>query len=244
MLFTLFWGGLAHSASSGACEITEVSTLDPIMVKLSEVDRDTLVIFDIVRVLIERRGEISRNSGEKKKKDNCKTASVCGSDKSDSCTGCGSKLKDGYRFVDRRIVPLIKGLLKKGVKVVALTSGSVGDISKIEDYEKWRVGMLKEFGIDFSGSFKNIGHVVFSGLEPAISGGFPSYRDGIIFCRDSPKGEVLKAFLKQYSCRPSKIVFIDDKRRHLESVGSVAKELGAEFNGFQYTADTVEGGEP
>jgi hypothetical protein len=62
------------------------------------------------------------------------------------------------------------------------------------------------------------------------------FKKGILFTCNVPKGKVLEAFLKRLKWKPSKIVFTDDKMKHLESVRDFCQRAHIPFQGFQYTA--------
>jgi hypothetical protein len=70
----------------------------------------------------------------------------------------------------------------------------------------------------------------------AKQGVLPAYENGIVFTSAASKGDTLRAFLEYAHVSPRKIICIDDKRSHLESVGKVAAELGIEFVGIEYIA--------
>lgn len=56
----------------------------------------------------------------------------------------------------------------------------------------------------------------------------PIYKQGIIFCSSNNKGLVLIEFLKQTGRKPKKIIYVDDKRHHVERVEKAAQENGIE----------------
>lgn len=61
------------------------------------------------------------------------------------------------------------------------------------------------------------------------------YHDGIIYATNAKeKGEMLEQFLKVAGCKPSKIVFLDDKEDSLKSIELIAQKNHIEFTGFAY----------
>ena len=60
------------------------------------------------------------------------------------------------------------------------------------------------------------------------------YLDGILFCNNSDKGEVLATFLDTTEYMPEIIVFIDDKEKNLYAIEMMTKKRGIEFVGLRY----------
>jgi len=63
----------------------------------------------------------------------------------------------------------------------------------------------------------------------------PDLKKGVIFSASTPKGIVLKAFLKHINWKPKRIFFIDDNSRFMKSMEKAANALGIEFIGFLYS---------
>jgi FMN phosphatase YigB (HAD superfamily) len=61
------------------------------------------------------------------------------------------------------------------------------------------------------------------------------YKNGVIFCGQNSKGEVLFKLLTMLSITPKKIFFIDDKMHHLIAVEKMAIERGIECVCIHYT---------
>lgn len=63
------------------------------------------------------------------------------------------------------------------------------------------------------------------------------YVQGILFTGEfNKKGEIFVRFLSIINQKPKKIVFIDDKRSHVEEVEMALKNQGIEYIGIHYTA--------
>lgn len=74
---------------------------------------------------------------------------------------------------------------------------------------------------------------------PIRVGGDPStlVTGGIVFAGPkNVKGEVLKSFLMERNLHPKRIVFVDDKPHHVESVGKALAGTGIAYYGFRYGA--------
>ncbi len=75
-------------------------------------------------------------------------------------------------------------------------------------------------------------------LYSSLKGGsFLCYKSGVIFTEGRDKGDALKFFLKimgDIFGGPKKIVFVDDQKKHLESVEKACNELKIDFTGIRY----------
>lgn len=61
------------------------------------------------------------------------------------------------------------------------------------------------------------------------------YRNSILFGGNNDKGEVLIAFFHWMNYYPTKIIFIDDKLKHVLAVEKAVKQYGIEFIGIRYS---------
>lgn len=64
---------------------------------------------------------------------------------------------------------------------------------------------------------------------------FSSANNGIIFAAGQDKGRCLKEFLEKINCKPSRILFVDDKLPHVKTMQLAAVSLGIEYVGLHYT---------
>ena len=138
--------------------------------------------------------------------------------------------------VDPTIPTLIHDTEAKGIKVLGLTnllSGSLGNIPSMED---WTINRLQKHGINLEASWRATAQKQFTHLMPKEPNRFARFKGGILFASGLEKGKVLEAFLHYVKMEPRKIIFIDDKLNHLESVQAFCSKRGIEFKGFQYTA--------
>jgi hypothetical protein len=60
------------------------------------------------------------------------------------------------------------------------------------------------------------------------------YRHGILFTSGTPKGPALEKLLNLMQLRPSKIVFINDKKTHLQDIERSLEKMGIPFVGLRY----------
>jgi len=131
----------------------------------------------------------------------------------------------------------------KGYKVLGLTSGGTGAFGKMHSLEKWMVEELKNIDIIFDKNFINAKPGALDQYIPSIDKHyakarhvcFPAVEDGIIFTCMASKGEVLEAYLQFANIKPKKIIFIDDRLKHLETVAEFCKKFNIEYVGYEYT---------
>jgi hypothetical protein len=115
--------------------------------------------------------------------------------------------------------------------------------------EDWRYGELSKNGYHFDLSWPSLKAKTFEGLEKGQSlstksHAMPVFVKGIVFTNTVSKGQALNAFLKYAQFTPKKIIFIDDKRKYLESVEEIASAHNIPFMGIEYTAAHDIQGEP
>lgn len=63
------------------------------------------------------------------------------------------------------------------------------------------------------------------------------FTEGVLFTGEfNKKGEIFKRFLTLIGQKPKKVVFVDDKRSHVEDVGHTLIDLGIDYLGIHYKA--------
>lgn len=176
---------------------------------IDNLDKKTLVVFDVDDTLIRKKKEQGYPS-----------------------------ISNGADLIHDTTPQLIRDLQEKEVKVIALThnlseketmnwlDSTQGEIMPFYQF-RFRQLAQEKIGIDFSGAFPNIEHTYLS-ISTAFSTCFhisrhPCFYKGIIFTNTiSDKGIVLSAFLDQFELSPNFIIFIDD---NLQQNIVVAKSL-------------------
>lgn len=142
-------------------------------------------------------------------------------------------LPDLFRFqrnavakpVEPEVVTLIRNFQKKKIHVIGLTARSCELID-------CTIKQLESIGVDFSKrALRAKGKLSFKNLpEPAC------YRKGIMFCSNNSKGKALLDLFKKTKFNAKKVVFIDDKRKYLESVQEELAAAGIkDFTGIRYS---------
>jgi hypothetical protein len=132
----------------------------------------------------------------------------------------------------------------KGYKLLGLTSGGTGAFGNMRSLEKWMVQELKDIDIIFDKSFINAKPGSLDQYIPNISKHYakarhvclPASEDGIIFTCMASKAEVLEAYLQFSHLKPKKIIFVDDRLKHVETVADFCKKNNIEYVGYEYTA--------
>ena len=138
-------------------------------------------------------------------------------------------------IVENLSVGWIQNMQNNQIPIVAITAAKKGwfDQSRT-DFHHIRFAQLKEQGIDFS--IHCYPDQEFKSLSPTY-GDYPAMINGIIYScgLDNSKGDVLHELLKVYSDF-ERIVLIDDKMKHLESISAMLSEQFSkiEFLGFHY----------
>ncbi len=132
------------------------------------------------------------------------------------------------RPVEKETIPLLQTLTKKSIKTVILTSRHIitqtqRELNNIQD--------ATVSSVSFSPFHMGTQKIVTFELtkEKAV------YQEGILYCGNNDKGEALTTLLKHLNLKPAKIIFIDDKEKHVTSVERAAKSLNIPFIGLRYT---------
>lgn len=221
-------------------DILKTHTFTPVEIALSNVDKDTLVVLDVDEVLITSvdqyfkrpRGPVNDKLYSEFKKD----LSPERYDYLDSILYLESK----FKVTNQKLIQLIKKLQENHIPVLALTAVSPGKLGKIQSRADWRIQHLKGFGISFAEYWNKIKSKYFTEFKVNDSRKQPLFKSGILFSSNTPKGEVLKAFLAYINLKPKKIIFLDDMRKNLESVEYFCNQQGIEFLGFEYLASYTQ----
>jgi FMN phosphatase YigB (HAD superfamily) len=141
----------------------------------------------------------------------------------------------GGILIDQKVLTLIKYMQEKHIKVIALTNVGTGPFGTIQSQEDLRFEELTQVGIDFSQAFPHHPYLVFPALA-VVESSPPVFKQGILFSAYVPKGEVLRAFLKHMKWKPTHILFVDDRKKQIDSVEAVMQEEGIEVTSFYYQA--------
>lgn len=221
-------------------EIVPIDTLDLFIEKLESTDKNTLIVFDIDEVLMRPvdRLIMMHNKpiyAEWVKRLEAKVGKP-ESQKLRSLIMAQRKLK----LVDPRTPALIENLTRRSLPFVCLTRCWTGGYGIIEDTPNWRIAEMKHLGYELDVTFKDLPPKMFDHMHTDRPKKYPQYKQGILWCCDETKGDVLKAFFDYANYKPASIVFIDDKLHNIESVATFSKQERIAFYGFHYRAAYLE----
>ena len=197
-------------------EIIQTDTIDTI---LNYVESPTdLIIFDLDETLI------TLDHGEHWISEICKQYTVTDFEKT-KYLYLWYVLREEHRLLEEHAAQLIVELQqRRGCKVIALTARHTAPLIA------HTVEQLAQLGIDFSRSGISNENFMIEGLFPLAR-----YYKGIIFAGSHNKGTVLMRVLDRLGITPTKIIFVDDKLHHLQSVQMKAGERGIPFIGLRYS---------
>lgn len=230
-----------HHNIDSAIYTTE--TLDFLSQEIEVLDQNSLVIFDLNKVLLTKKDPWER--GYEKERKNAISAPSLHVKGSTLSQTFDQPTRDylwsiyarsiSLMLVDKYAPKKIQALQKKSIKVMGLTSFPVGKCGTIPSLVDWRVQNIISQGIDFSLSAPYSTTLTF--LQFSHDGQSPIYQNGILFTGlFCSKGTALKAFLEKIKWKPTQIIMIDDKIDNLTSVQKELQSLHIPFRGYEYTA--------
>ena len=214
-----FYGNLGVVFS----EIREIKSMRQIE---REVNRETLLVFDLDNTLIEPIQSLGSDQWYyylvRKYKEMDKMSEEKAYQKADEVWNKTQWLVE-VESVEKTTPQFIQKLQRKGIKMMGLTARTF-DISDVT------MKQLKSVGIEFKKAVypKNL---EFKLVDTA------HYVQGIMYIGEqNDKGKVLVQFLKSIHYQPKKIVFVDDKQKHVTSMERALAELKIKYIGFRYGA--------
>ena len=225
----------------GCNERSEIKMMDNVGAIQKEVlensDKNTLVIFDCDDVLITMNDQIFRIKNQEVVKKCLKSLEKTMPEdliqKTIENYWSISLLQGQRKIIDPKMPEFVRNLQNNKIKTIVLTGvPTAGTLGNIESMATWRVNDLKNFGYDFSTSFKTLQYKKFTELSKTNP---PVYDRGILFSCGATKGQILESFLKYAHIKPSKIVFLDDRMSNIKSVQETVERLKIKFVGINYT---------
>lgn len=233
----------ASQVSQATSKIYVIDTLTSLKEE-KNLDENTLVIFDIDKVLQIKADPWERGfDAERKKNETINSLFVEGSvlnEKLDRATR--DKLWSIYAKSTKvsRVesdAPDIILALQSKAKVICLTRFFTGKLGLIPSMEEFRIHELKSLGYDFRNAFPKNNNMIFN--EFSYENKHPAFREGVLFTTLAvSKGDLLKAFLNRIHWKPKKVIMVDDTRGNLESVEDYLNSAGIPFVGYEYTGYT------
>src|SRR5262249_1399413 len=126
-------------------------------------------------------------------------------------------------LVNEEFPSIIQDLKRRHIPTLVLTYMLSGPYGIIPDLLDWRIETLNNMGLHFNFSFPNLAPTTF----PDLPGGNPkrpaAFKDGIVASSTHAKGPTLGAFITYAHLQPDTIIFIDDQRDNIDSVGQYCK---------------------
>lgn len=218
-------------------QIDQIESLKVFEEKIEALPEKTLVVFDVDEVIFTDQDAILKPVGDPLKFQifNERYARAQSQSEKDLTTIILSLplTLAKKELVEERTPALIKKLQDKGIKVIALTSCPTRPFGIIKDFEKWRLGHIDDFGIDFSRSFPNQSRFVFENIT-SYNVPPPVYNRGVIFAEGFSKADVLSAFLQKINYQPSQVVFIDDMFSNLQQMQDKLALQRIPYQGYYY----------
>lgn len=223
--------------------IYPIDTLKPFEEAIQHVDKDSMVIFDISKVIFIKADPWER--GYKNERLNAKTINSLHKKGSHLFTTLSRKTRDllwSIRnsseheiLIDEKIVDIINILQEKSIKTIALTRFLVGKKDQTPALHHLRIKQLFSHGIDFSKSFSDIDRIIFN--QFSYENRYPVFEKGVLFTTyATTKDKLLKAFFEEINWYPNKVIMIDDSLKNLNQVEQELKKLNIPFTGFEYKA--------
>jgi hypothetical protein len=239
-LFLSVWLILVFTCLPSQADITQTVTLQPIIDAITQSPEDTLVVMDVDDVLIKANDQIlqlaHKPALDKIIANLAQTYSLNRIQELISIV----MLQYQTSLIDPKIKDVFRLLHAKNIKFIALTAADTGKLGQIDNMEDWRIQTLNDLEFDFSGSFPEIQPIIFKDLPSTRNSmSFATYKKGILFSSDIPKGKVLKAFLTEIKGQFKHIIFVDDLRKNLDSVESFCQDASLTYQGFEYTANAL-----
>ncbi len=128
--------------------------------------------------------------------------------------------------VEPTTIPLLQLLQESKTPLIVLTARSIVPQTKRE-LQNMQNASVSEF------SFASF-HLAQSPLTLQLSKEPAYYEQGILYCGSNNKGEALTSLINKLQLTPKKIIFIDDKEKHVLAVEQAVKKLQIPFVGLRY----------
>jgi hypothetical protein len=186
------------------------------------VDAETLLIFDIDDTLLIPSQTLGtdvwfRHQFQQNKLDEC-------GDSLDKTLALWEAIRHLTRIqvVETGSEQVVQQLQELGISMMGLTTQGLGLATRT-------VNQLRSLDFDLSKTAPRQEDCYF------LNGLGVLYRKGILFTSGTPKGKALLKFWEMAGLHPKRVVFLNDKRTHLEEVEHSLSEAGIPFIGLRYS---------
>lgn len=162
-------------------EITQVNAMNDVMKYFENADCNTLAVFDVDMVLVQRSDPAFQMANMKRHKEIARSVSqTVPNDKKEIFLTLMILDSDSI-LIEDRTPHYIQQLSHRGIPTIALTANLTGQLGTISNLELWKLQRLCNLGIDFRSSAPIQKNHVFVDL-PSYRGNFSVYNNGILFC--------------------------------------------------------------
>lgn len=196
-----------------------------------EITPQTLVVFDIDNTLITPTGNLGSDQWFFYLQKIYSLKGLSEKESMDQANLTWNKTQEliKVKAVESDTPSWIEQLQKKGIKTMALTARNtdVADTTKKQ---------LQSIQVNFRATPPSSQTLKLSKTELQSEEG-AIFTDGILLVGEgNNKGLVLRAFLKKLGYTPEKIIFIDDKLKHVNNMEKALSTLSIPYFGYRYAA--------
>ncbi len=133
------------------------------------------------------------------------------------------------KAVEKDTPAFIASAQKKGISIIAITARTL-------DIADQTLKQLKSIQIDLSKTSIHRGVLRFTKADLQMKDEV-LMKDGVVFVgENNNKGEVLVSLLQKLNLKPKKIVYVDDKPKHVQNVEKSLSSRNIPYYGFRYGA--------
>jgi FMN phosphatase YigB (HAD superfamily) len=207
-------------------EIRETKYMQDVM---ASIDRETLTIFDIDNTLIEPTGNMGSDQWFyyliKIYKMEGKNEVQAGVQAMRAWNVAQTKIQ--IQSVESKTPDSIQHIQKQKIHTLAITARTLDIADRtVEQLKSVHIQLDTLSMTTFPMSAK-----AFQLKEDAL------YKKGILFVgENNSKGVVLMKFLEHHHFKPKRIVYVDDKLKHVQNLETVLAGTGIQYLGFRYAA--------
>lgn len=203
-----------------SAEIVEIKHMDELNRYL---DGNTLIVFDIDNTLIE---PVQTLGSDQWFEHRVKELVEQGSTLDDALTETRYEWNSiqgvtQVSAVEEQTAPLVKRLQQEGYAVMGLTTRSMG-ISLLTKHQ------LRQVGIDLRTTAPTHGEVYMHNGRGTI------FTDGVLFTSATNKGMAFEKFIRALNLAPKRVIFVNDKRSHLEELEFCCNKHKIPYIGLRY----------
>lgn len=194
------------------------------------IDKDTMLIFDLDNTLIAPTGNFGSDAWFDYMWDSYKMDPL----NKDTYTltlqsWMHAQDRVNVKPIEATSLSIISQAQKMGSPVMALTSRNPA-LKGVTERQ------LSLTGIKFTQSFGKLKSFIFPRAFQKNFRDDAVFDRGVLFVGGNKKGTVLENFFHVAKFLPKKIVYVDDKRGHVENIEQVCKSMSIPYTGFRYGA--------